>query len=161
MPVCNRYLDADTIFTMRGLICVLILSNFCFAQPLTVRHLNSKSGHGVAKQSVTVQFWYDNPAAAPSTVNTETDSNGEAQVSVPEPTPPHLNVKVTLTSEHWYCTCWLMTVTEKVLQNGIVQTARTNDANSSNGVKAKPGEVLFLARPFTLFERLVYPFVKE
>jgi hypothetical protein len=28
-------------------------------------------------------------------------------------------------------------------------------------VKAAPGEIIFVARPFTFFERLLYPLLKE
>ena len=166
----ERLVLADVIgLSMRVLAWILLLGNFCLAQPITVRLIDSKNGQGLAKQAVTVQFLYDNPATAPSTVNIESNSNGEAQISLPEATPPHLAIKVSLTSEHWYCNCWVMTETAKVLQTGIVQTApagmmhtaTASSANSSDVAKPKPGEVVFFARPFNLFERLLYPLAKE
>lgn len=146
---------------MRALIWAFLLCNFCLAQLVTVRVINSKTGQGLPKQPIAVQFLAESPPAASAIVNIETNGNGEAQFSIPGPAPRHLNVRATLTSEYWYCVCWVMTDTDKVLQMGIVQTAPGSKAISVNRAEPKPREVLFFARPFTFFERLMYPLAKE
>ncbi len=146
---------------MRALIWAFLLCNFCLAQQVTLRVINSKTGQGLPNQPIAVQFLYGTPAAATAIVNIETNSDGEAQFRVPEPTPRHLNVRATLTSKYWYCVCWVMTDTDKLLRTGIVETAPGSNAVSVNRAEPKASEVLFFARPFTVFERLMYPLAKE
>jgi hypothetical protein len=147
---------------MRALICVALLCQFCSAQSIRVRVLNSNDGHPLPKQAVTVQFLYETPAKATPPLHIETDANGDATFSVPEPTPEHVNVRVTLSSEHWHCACWALADTQKIFKGGITQPAAVKQSNAATTrATAEPGEIVFLVRPFTFFERLLYPFVKE
>jgi len=134
----------------------------CFAQQLKVRVINEKNGQPLAKQAVTLQFLNENPPAASSALRRETDANGEARFELPKPAPEHLNVRVALTSEHWHCGCWIMSDTAKVIQQGVMQPATSRKATASDAPpKPEPGEITIAARPFTLGERLLYPFVKQ
>ena len=147
---------------MRALLCVLCLSNVCFAQELTVRVINGNDGQPLAKQPVTVQFLNETPTAASSPLRLETDAKGEVRFAIPKPVPERLNVRVALTSEHWHCGCWVMAETAKVMQDGFTQTAQTKNAKASDSpAKTEPGEIIIIARPFTFGERLLYPFVKK
>lgn len=140
-------------------VFILLLYPVCFGQKVTVRVINAKNGHPLPKQTVFVQFLYEQPPAASSPVQVQTDGTGRAQFTIPEPQPEHLNVRVALTSEHWHCACWVMTDTEKVIRNGLVQTDRLNSPSAQ--VNAEAGEIVFIARPFTFFERALYPLVKQ
>jgi len=150
------------MWLMRVLVCVLFLSGACFAQELKVRVINSNDGQPLAKQAVTVQFLNETATVASSPLRLETDADGEVRFGIPKPLPQHLNVRVALTSEHWHCGCWVVADTAKVIQQGITEPASTKNAKASGAAaKAEPGEIVFAARPFTLGERLLYPFVKQ
>jgi hypothetical protein len=101
------------------------------------------------------------PAKYDATLHLETDTNGEAQFSLPDPAPAHLAAQLHLTSEHWHCACMVLATTEDLIQKGIVESHRSPNRKSDASDKAEPMEILFLPRPFTLFERMIYPFVKE
>jgi hypothetical protein len=137
------------------------LAPLCFGQTIRIRVVNDKTGHALPKQPISITLLYEKsektPAKYDATINIETDEKGESQFSLPEPAPAHLAAQVHLTSEHWHCGCSVLVTTQDLIQKGIVGP-RPNE--SGNPVKAEPKEVLFLARPFTFFERLFYPFVK-
>jgi len=134
----------------------------CFGQTIRIRVVNEKNGHPLPKQPISITLLYEKsektPAKYDAALNIETDEKGESQFSLPEPAPAHLAAQVHLTSEHWHCGCGVLMVTQELIQKGIVGP-RSNE--TANAVKAEPKEILFLARPFTFFERLFYPFLKE
>jgi hypothetical protein len=147
---------------MRVLIWLVWLCHFCSAQSVTVRVLNGNDEHPLQKQSVSVQFLYEKPPKASPSLHIETDADGQATFNIPEPIPEHIDVRVTLTSEHWHCACGVMADTQQILRNGILQAAPSKEPNASGAsAGARPGQIVFLARPFTFFERVLYPFVKQ
>ncbi len=89
----------------------------------------------------------------------ETDQNGEARFTLPSPPPEYFYYHVDIGSPYWYCGCAGLPKTEKVVQTGIVESAARK--NSHKSFEAKPGEVLIVARKFTLMERLLYPIEKQ
>lgn len=129
----------------------------CFSQGITVRVINGQNGRPLPNQIVVVQFLGEQPARVSRPHQVTTDRNGEAQIGVPEPAPEHVNVRLVLTSEHWNCSCGVMTETRKVLDNGILQVANVRTVQ----VAAKPAQVVFVVTPFTFFERILYPLVKQ
>jgi hypothetical protein len=147
---------------MKALGWILLLSSLCSAQELSVRVLNAKNRRPLAKQSVTVQFLSEKPPSAPSPLRLQTDDRGEVGFALPNPIPATINVVVSLTSEHWNCGCWVMVETAKVLHNGVLGPLPSGD-NTKNveTLRPEPGEVVILASPFTFWERLLYPLVKE
>jgi hypothetical protein len=147
---------------MRALIGVLLLCQFSFAQAVKVRVVNGNNGDPLPKQAISVQFLYEKPPKASSPLRIETDANGEAQFRIPESPPEHLDVKLALTSEHWHCGCWVMADTEDVIHKGIVEATPPDKAKASTTpANAEPGEIVFIVRPFTFFEKLLYPLVKQ
>jgi hypothetical protein len=54
-----------------------------------------------------------------------------------------------------------MAETAKLLRDGTVQPVQIKNAKNTDTLKSEPGSVVILARPFTLGERLFYPFVKQ
>ncbi len=148
--------------TMRVVIWVVLLCHFCSAQAVKVRVINGNDGHALPKQAVSVQFIYEKPPNASLPLEIKTDANGEAQFNIPEPAPEHINVRATMSSEHWHCACWVLADTDQVVHEGIVQAAATKDTKASVApVNAEPGQIVLIARPFTFFERLLYPLVKD
>ena len=89
----------------------------------------------------------------------ETDANGDAHFILPKPAPAQLGVRVHLTSKYWHCACVALVTTEDVVKKGIVQPYEPTA--SAIPLQVEPGEILFVVRPFTFLEHLLYPFVKE
>lgn len=152
------------------LACLLLLcyGPFCLAQDVTVRVINAENGHPVQKQAISVSFLYDKkydkeiPAKYDLVLNLETDVNGEAHFKLPEPPPVHFSAQVRMDWSRWKCGCGILGSTDDLVQKGIVGPVATTDSkNSAALVKAVPGEILFVARPLSFFERLLGPLLKE
>lgn len=146
---------------MKALAWILLLSSLCPAQELIVRVLNAKNRNPLAKQTVTVQYLYEKPPSASSPVRLQTDNHGEARFPLPSSANVEVNVMVSLTSEHWNCGCWVMAESAKVLQYGVVGPTPSVNTKDAESFKPGPGEVVILASPFTRWQRLLYPLVKE
>jgi hypothetical protein len=55
-----------------------------------------------------------------------------------------------------------MADTEKVLREGILQVARSNVPNAPIAPANKePGQIVFIAAPFTFIEKLMHPLPKQ
>jgi hypothetical protein len=152
----------------RCLTCLLLLAiaPSCLAQAVTIRVINANDGRPMQKEPVSVYLQYDKEGAAPakydSNLRFETDVNGEVHFVLPEPPPAHISAQVRLTSEHWRCGCGVIVATENLIQQGVVgPVPETESRKSPASVKAVPGEILFVARPLSFLERLLYPFLKS
>src|SRR5260370_41102353 len=152
----------ETVF--RYLFWFLVLGNhlFCFGQVLRARVINAKNGHPLPKQHISISLLYEKgekiETKQGALLELETDINGEAQFTLPEATPAHLSARARLTSEHWRCGCWALVATQDAVQKGIVEGNELT--TPAKPVKAEPGEILFIARPLTFLERLLYPLEK-
>lgn len=144
---------------MRALLIMLLLSPFCLAQTVKVRVLNGNNGHPLPNQRVSVQFFYDNPAEVTPPLRLATNSSGEAQFNLPSPAPQHMDVRISLTSDHWKCSCWVMNATDVVLHKGILTTLPKQKV--SPPAFAEPATITFLPVPMSFIEKLLYPLVKE
>ena len=105
-----------------------------------------------------MQFFYEKPAKVSPSFHLENDSNGEPRFNIPEPTPAHLFVHGALTYEYWHCTCVFMGPTEAVVHKGVVEAPPKAPIALAN---PEPGHIVFVARPFTFVEKLLYPLMKE
>jgi hypothetical protein len=163
---CDHLVEDTVKKSFRYLVWFLLLwlSPACFGQVIRIRVTDSRTGHPVQMQPVSVALCYGQGEKAPAkydaNLHLETDANGEAQFHLPEPAPAHLVALVRLTSEHWHCFCMAIVATRDLVQIGVVQTPDAESTTSATNAKAEPGVILFLARPFTFLERLFYPFVK-
>ena len=148
--------------TFRHLVCVLLfaLGPLCFGQAVTVRIITDKKVP-LQKEQVALSLLYEKggktPAKFDPILHSETDKEGEARFVLPDPAPAHLSVRVKLGSPYWHCGCGAFAETQEVIRDGIVDSAAKPKAFS----KAKPGEILFVVRPLSFFERLLYPVMKE
>src|SRR5437899_4871949 len=154
---CFRYLTS---------FLLLSVGPSCFAQAVTIRVINEIDGRPLQKQQVGLSLFYEKgettPASYEPNMSGETDANGKVQFRIPEPIPAHFSVMVHLTSEHWRCSCWVMGVTQDLIQKGSVGSRPSAKSEKSGApVKAEPAQILILARPFSFFERLLYPFLKQ
>lgn len=147
---------------MRAFIWGLVLCHVCFAQAVKVRVINGYGGQPLSKQVVVVQFFYEKPASVSPPLHIETDANGEAQFNISGSHPENIDVRLTLTSEYWHCLCWVMADTKEVLREGILQIPPTNVPNAPIApANREPGQIVFVARPFSFFEKWLYPFLKQ
>src|SRR5437870_4768919 len=148
------------------LLCLLSAGSSCFGQTVAIRVVNANDGSPLQHQPVSVSLLYDKgeprPAEDGANLNLQTDANGEVRFVLPKPAPAHISAQVRLTSEHWHCGCMVLAVTQDVIQKGFVDSAASaSQARKSPAlVRAVPGEILFIARPLSFWERLLYPFVK-
>jgi hypothetical protein len=152
----------------RYLVFVLMacLGPPCYAQTVIVRVINANDGRPLKNQPVSLSLLYEKgettPAKYDPNLNLQTGANGEVGFVLPNPAPAHMAAQVRLTSEHWHCGCMVLAVTQDVTQKGIVDSAASasESRRSPALAKAVPGEILFVARPLSFWERLLYPFVK-
>ena len=142
-------------------VLLLCLGPLCSAQELTVRVIDAPNGHPLKGQTVTVGFLYDKnyDKMIPSkheALKLETDTNGEIRFQFPEPRPTHFSAQIHLDESRWECRCAVLGSTEDLIGKGIV-------ASSSRTATLTPiaGQLLFVVRPLSLFERLIYPIMKE
>lgn len=123
--------------------------------------INDKNGRPLPTQTVTVSFLYDGGEKAPAEVNgpltLQTDDHGEAHFDFPQPPPAHLAVTIRIDWSRWRCPCSLLDSTQNVVKFGVVMAERSGKAP----INRKPGEVLFVVRPLSLFYRLLGPLEKE
>jgi hypothetical protein len=149
------------------LVLLLCLGPICLAQEVTVRLINAANGRPLQKQAVSVSLLYDKrydksiPAKYDAVLNLETDVNGEAHFRLPVPPPAHFSAQVHVDWSRWRCGCGIMGSTDDLIGKGIVGPVPTTDSSTSVRLKAAPGQVLFVARPLSFFERLLYPIMKE
>jgi hypothetical protein len=153
------------LFRCIAFIFLLSVGPCCYAQAVTIRVINANDGGPLRYQQVSVSLLYDRGEAQPANYNgnlsLETDANGEANFVLPGPAPTHISAQVRLAPSHWRCGCVVLVATEELIRNGTSGTLPAADSGKSAvPVKAVPGEILFVARPLSFWERLVYPFVK-
>jgi hypothetical protein len=138
-------------------------SSVCFAQVITVRIINDKNGRALPGQRISVALFYRDGETAPqkydSKLSLETDANGVARFTLPQPPPAHLWVGAGLPSQYWFCSCNTRAFegTQEIIEKG--SGGRID--SKSKVPDAKPGEIVFDARPYNLFYRILYPLLKE
>jgi hypothetical protein len=161
----------DNLTTRFGyLACLLLLccGPICLAQEVTVRVINAANRRPLQKQAISVSFLYDKkydkeiPAKYDAILNLETDVNGQAHFKFPEPPPVHFSAQVRVDWSRWMCGCVILGSTDDLVRKGIVGPVQTTESKKSAvPYVAVPGEILFVDRPLSFFERLLYPIMKE
>lgn len=120
--------------------------------------INGKNGRPLAGQGITVSLLYDGIEKAPAEfsgqLNLQTDDKGEAHFTFPQPPPAHLAASVHIDESRWRCPCNVLGSTENVLRSGIV---KVEQGSKTSPITPTPGVVLFIARPLSLFYRLLGP----
>ncbi len=161
--VCRKRRPAS--YYLRHLAWLLLVwsNSRCFAQVITVRIINDKNGHALPGQRISVSLFYGKGEAAPqkyeSKLSLETDANGVAQFTLPQPPPAHLWVGAGLPSQYWFCSC---NTEARAATQEIIEKGSGGRIDSKSKVPdAKPGEIVFDARPYNLFYRILYPLLKE
>lgn len=134
-------------------------------QSFKIRVIDSSNGRPIPNQQVVVSFLYDKQQLASSPSGNSlnyTDPIGEVLIALPDPAPGHISVIVHLTSEHWHCGCFELVDTQELMKKGVVSnTGRSKAGPTISASAAIPGYIQMSARPYTLFERLLAPLLKE
>ncbi|HTY64134.1 MAG TPA: hypothetical protein VMG30_17930 [Acidobacteriota bacterium] len=145
---------------------LLCFTHLGFAQAITVRVVDVTNGHLLTNYQASISPLYteqNESSTKPSQeLGIQSDKNGIIQISLPEPIPQRLFIKLNLKAGHWQCGSVKFADTQEAIQKGIVGLSPGPKPSKTHVVvKAMPGEIVFLARPMTFFERLLYPLVKE
>lgn len=128
------------------------------AQKITVKVVNGEDGQPLAGQEVNVSFI--DPGS--DSVKTSTNAQGITEFELPPLRPVYIAVVIHLTSGLWHCGCRAAPKTEQVLGSGYTNTnAFDVRVSSVLSKKALSGEMIFFARPYTTWEKLLHPIVKE
>jgi len=148
----------EVVTGLRSLACVLLLccGHICLAQEITVRVVSAANGRPVPKQRVSVTL--SNNAV----LNLETDADGEAHFKLPDPPPAHFAAQVRVDWSHWNCLCIITGSTNDLVQKGILGSPFATVRKKYAAIlKPAPREILFVAKPLSFLERLLYPLAKE
>jgi hypothetical protein len=139
-------------------VLLFLLAPVCLAQEVAVRLINAVNGRPLQDQPVSVSFLYDRKydKSIPKydrVLHLETDVNGEAHFRLPEPPPTQFSAQASLDWSRWNCGCGILGSTDDLIGKGIVANSPTS--------AAVPGQLLFVTRPLSFFERLIYQVMKE
>lgn len=153
---------------LRLFLILLSLGPACAAQELTVRVINVTNGRPLPGQAVTVSYLYNKnydksiPPNHAAALNLVTDLNGQAHFRLPELPPAHFSAQVRGDWSHWHCGCVVLGSTDELIAKGMMgRPAPASHSGEFADLRPAPGEILFLARPMSFFERLLYPVLKE
>ena len=156
--------------TLRYLACFLLLvvAPSCLAQEAKIRVINGASGHSLPKLAVTASFLYDKkydkaiPTNYQASLNLETDENGEARFKFPQPPPVHFVAKVRVDWSHWDCGQEIIFgSTEDLVREGIIGRVQVKGEEKFTRYKAAACEILFVFRPLSFLERVLYQLMKD
>lgn len=151
-------------FRCASWLLALFLSPLCFGQAISIRVINTNDGRPLPREKVTFILLYEKndkkPAQYDAQISLKTDGSGEAKLVLPTPPPSYVAARVGLPSEYWHCFCMADLSVQDLLQSGKLVQPVAGSKFSGTGATAGPGEIVFLARPFTFLERLLYPLLK-
>lgn len=139
-------------------IATLLLLGFsiCSAQEFSVRLIDARNGQPLPNKALTITFTENERALKGFTVRT--DVNGNANFHLPTPLPPNVLVR-----NYDLYPCYQLTAanTQDLQQSGLVsrysqqeQACRFNFSKEASEIKAKPCQIILLARPETLWEKI-------
>ena len=137
----------------------LAQTSICSAQDFSVRLIDVGNGRPFPNQTVTIQYRKTAEGSLDfETFAIKTDVNGTVTFQLP-PTPQ----KVSVTAYDLYpCYSLLPNDTRQLKEFGLTshcskpsQGCRCKFSNQANQVKARPGEVVLLARPMTHWEKFL------
>jgi hypothetical protein len=128
-----------------------------FGTGIVVRLADVHNGRPFPNQTVTIQYRkIVGGSAAFETFTIRTDSNGSASFQLPTPVPPKVNVTA---YDLYPCYSLLPIDTQQLRETGIAshcstpsQGCRCRFSREADQIKARPGEVVLLARPVTRWE---------
>lgn len=134
----------------------LLSLSICSAQEFSVRLIDARNGRPLSNETVTITFTENQSTLKGFTV--KTDSNGTATFQLPTPLPPNVLVR-----NYGLYPCYKLTSTDTAAlkKSGLVsrcskpdQACRCDFGKEVGEIKANPGQIVLLARPETLWEKI-------
>ena len=137
---------------IRILGAALLMSSVCFAQQVNIRVVGSNDGQPLPGWKINVFFL--NPTQGKDAVkgsqHFQTDADGMARFTLPQPNPEVLNVYAFPQTENWYAGT-VKAETAVVLQRGI----QSKGVKTHGKVRVDPGQILILAQRITLWDKII------
>jgi hypothetical protein len=130
--------------------------SICSGQDFSVRLIDARNGHPLPHETVTITFTENQKSLKGFTV--KIDANGTATFQLPAPLPPDVLVR-----NYDLYPCYQLTSanTQALQQSGIVSRCSKRDqaclcdfSKEASEIKATPGQIVLLARPATLWEKI-------
>jgi hypothetical protein len=151
---------ANPRILLRPLNCLAIflalcLCPLCFGESVVVQVLNGRDGAPVADQFVTMHLHFANSNTM-MTLNTKTDTHGDARFQLPHITPESLEVEVELTQPGLHCPYHVHGRMQSVMSEGLMVTARMHGSRLSAPIQTAPGHIVFVARPSGRWETVLF-----
>jgi len=135
-------------------------------QSIVVRVTDARNHAPVKGQTITITFFskddHSNTTVSKG-LDVVTDAKGQAEVPVPSPLPSRMAARLNEKGAGYYCNCYLWLLKPRdVLSKGVVSSLPDGVAIASNpDPHPVPGEINFLVRPPPLWQKLLYPFLKD
>jgi hypothetical protein len=130
----------------------------CWAQDVSIRLIDVRSGHPYSSHPVTIQY-HRSGGQTFETKTVTTDNQGEATFQLPDPAPKDISI---VAYDLYPCYSLLPIDTRLLAESGVAthcskpsQGCRCKFSKQVNEIKAKPGQVILLARPFTNWEKFL------
>ena len=135
----------------------------CSAQDVTVLLLDSRNGHPLASETISVQFHV--PQVADLRVfEAKTGADGTTTLHLPQPIPQAISV-FPVNPKFYPCSDLLPFNTHQVIAEGLVsrcckpiQQCRCKFGMQVLRLQGRPGELVLLARPMPWLERFINKF---
>jgi hypothetical protein len=139
-------------------LLLLMRVTVCRAQDVSIRLIDIRSGRPFPNQQVTVQYRKSADLAF-ETKTVTTDNQGVGIFQLPEPAPK----KISIVAYGLYpCYDFKPFDTRLLVESGTAlhcakrsQACHCKFSKQINEIKAKPGQVILLARPFTNWEKFL------
>lgn len=145
-----------------AIFVLLLLAPLCFAEcprcfgDSVVVQVLANDGQPVPEQTVTFELRYKKLDYT-MVKNQRTDSNGEARIQLPPAARPEsLAVDVNFTPDDLHCSCRVHADTETVMLKGLTVDGRPRNVKLSAPVPSAPGRIIFVARPSTHWEKVLF-----
>lgn len=144
-------------------ILILVMSivevSICPAQDFSVRLINVRNGRPFPNHTVTIQYRKTVEQSLDfETLTVKTNENGSAIFHLPMPLPRKVSVT---TFDLYPCYDLQPTDTQQLGELGVAshcskpsQGCRCKFSKRASQIKARPGEIVLLARPLTFREKL-------
>lgn len=151
---------------MTKCIIVTLLAFACgtaVAQTITVRVVDVKDGHPLAKRSVALSLLFRNAKTGTdrsTRLQEETDANGDARFVLTNTVPDHLGIEVDLAPKDWLCGCNFLASTDDVISKGV-RGPFAREKTLPAMANPEPGEIVVLAKSTSFWQRLLYPLTKQ
>lgn len=156
----SRFTRYSSARVTASLLLVFLYASLCSAQDVSVLLVDIRDGHPIPNNKVRLQFHVSGTPEL-QTLEANTAPDGTARFHVPAPAPAPKQLRISVDSLYPCFNMFQNDMTE-ILSTGIVshcskppQQCGCKFSTKALEMKAKPGEIVLFARPFTRWERFL------